>query len=212
MNSPGHAEQLQLPLPRSHHPDVQEDRIPHRHGMRDRGEKLGTDRIVDPPGSFGTGGDERLRVIGVTEDPGGSRKREVFQSRHQPVKPKGAGVKPAGKLGHVAMNGQDIGISGQDGTDGAITLRPLSMDDIGIDLTEFPSYRSDTTLIAGPEPPHLGHMETVVPDIGRYLGRGLQGSLGAGDDMDLERRGRSWFVVRGSWFFGGCSLFVVLGS
>ena len=112
MDPPGHAEQLQLALPGSDDTDIQQNRtIPLLRRANHRGEEFRADRIIDPPGFFGTRDYQRTRVIGVAEHTGSPWEGEVLQPRHQPVKSKGAGVKPPCKFRHVPVDGEHIRIS-----------------------------------------------------------------------------------------------------
>ena len=96
------------------------------------------------------------------------------------------GLHHPGDINHVAVQGQDVGKSGEDGIEGAIHLGSLSVHDVGLDLAQPVAHRAHAALVEGAHPSQLGHAERVEEDVCPDLFRGLQGAPGAGDDVDLN--------------------------
>ena len=63
---------------------------------------------------------------------------------------------------HIAVDGQDVGIAGEDGTQGVVVFRALAVDDVRPDFTKLFPRRPDTALIARAEPAEFGQEDAAV--------------------------------------------------
>ncbi len=140
-------------------------------GIRGRIEKSLSQRMRHPPDSPGAGPDQFLGVGRIAKHAGRARQDEVFQPRRQPAITPDARPIQARQLGHVPLNGHDIGKARKHGADGAFPLRSRSMHNVRLNLTQLFSDGADATLIASAQPADLWHMQRVIPDVVRQFFR-----------------------------------------
>src|SRR5215831_15594824 len=94
--------------------------------------------------------------------------------------------KETGTIHHIAVQGDHVGKSAKHGRERTLALCTLAVDDVGLELAEFPANGADAPLVTGPQPSPFGHVQAVKPDVRCYPFLRAHWLLRARNDMHLQ--------------------------
>jgi len=162
-------------------------------------EEGGVGGVGDDPGAAREGLDRLPGVAGDANDAADAGEGEAFEAGGEPLEGKGAGLVDAGDEPHVAVDGEDVGVTGEGGGEGAVAFGALAVDEVGADGLELAADGADAADIGAAEPAGFGDDGGVEIDVGAELGGGGDGLLGAADEVDfaLVREGGEAFEQGG---------------